>query len=67
MIKLYYKNIIMINHKLKRKIKKLDIIDENKLFLESQPKYNEYNQINVIDKLYEIYVSFIKFLFNYKN
>lgn len=56
-----------VQFKLKKKLKKLDIIDENKAYIENQPKYNEYNQVNIIDKLYEIYVSIIKFVFNYKN
>ncbi len=51
-----------VQFKLKKKLKKLHIIDENKVFIEKQYKYNNYNQINIIDKLYEFYVSIIKFL-----
>jgi len=46
----------------KRKMVMMDRIDENSIFIENRPKYNEYNQINIIDKLHEIYVIVIKFL-----
>ncbi len=51
----------------KKKLIKMERIDENSVFIEidQKPKYNEYNQINIIDKLQEIYVIIIKFLFKF--
>jgi len=50
------------------KMKKLERIDENRVFIERpiMNKYNEYNQINIFEKLYEIYLFYIKLL-NIKN
>jgi len=51
----------------KKKLIKMERIDENSVFIEidQKPKYNEYNQVNIIDKLQEIYVIIIKFLFKF--
>lgn len=51
----------------KKKLIKMERIDENSVFIENdqKPKYNEYNQVNIIDKLQEIYVIIIKFLFKF--
>ena len=50
------------NYKKKRKISKLEKIDEDSIFIEKQVKYNEYNQINIIEKIYELYNKLIKTL-----
>jgi hypothetical protein len=50
------------NYKKKRKISKLEKIDEDKIFIEKKIEYNEYNQINIIEKIYELYNKFIKTL-----
>lgn len=62
----------MISHKFNKTLKsnkkldKLDIIYENKIYVEkTTTKYNEYNQINLFDKLYELYISILKFIVNY--
>lgn len=54
---LYYK---------KRKINKMDRIDEEKIYIEKNnyQKYNEYNQINIIEKIYDLYLKFIKIFSN---
>jgi hypothetical protein len=51
----------------KKKLIKMERIDENSVFIEinQKTKYNEYNQVNIIDKLQEIYVIVIKFLFKF--
>ena len=48
------------NYKKKRKISKLEKIDEDSIFIEKQIEYNEYNQINIIEKIYELYNKLIK-------
>lgn len=62
----------MISHKFNKTLKsnkkldKLDIIYENKIYVEkTTTKYNEYNQINLFDKLYELYISILKYIVNY--
>lgn len=50
----------------KKRLNKLDTINENFIFKEPQNEYNQYNQINIMAKLYEIYVSIIKFIINFK-
>lgn len=62
----YYK----LNPKFKSKktLKKLDIIDEDKIYIEKSCNtntYNEYNQINIINKIYELYLIFIKFIIKF--
>jgi len=58
----------LIKTKKSIKMKKLERIDENQVFIERPKinKYNEYNQINIFEKLYEIYLFYIKLL-NIKN
>lgn len=52
----------------KKKLIKMERIDENSVFTEmnnTYHNYNEYNQINIMDKLQELYVILIKFLFKF--
>jgi len=57
-----------ITKKKYKKINKLQRIEEDKIFIETDNnKYNSCNQINILDKIYEYYVLFIKFIINYKN
>jgi len=51
----------------KKKITKMERIDENSVFIEmtNPPKYNSYNQINIMDKIQELYVMLLKFIFKF--
>jgi hypothetical protein len=52
-------------YKKKRNLKKLDKIDEDKIYVEKKDdKYNELNQINLWKKIYEIYLEVVKQIFN---
>jgi hypothetical protein len=52
----------------KRKIRLLEKIDENEIFVEiNYKKYNDYNQINIIKKIREIYINIIKCILNFRN
>lgn len=55
------------NYKKKRKISKLEKIDEDSIFIEKQVKYNEYNQINIIEKIYDLYNKLIKTLIKHNS
>jgi hypothetical protein len=37
-----------------KKIRILDKIDENEIFIENNVKYNSYNQISIIEKINEL-------------
>jgi len=55
------------HYKKKRRVCKLDKIDEENIYIEknhSNYHYNEYNQISIMNKIYEIYLEVIKVLFN---
>ena len=51
----------------KRKLIKMERIDENSVFIEmtNSPKYNSYNQINIMDKIQELYVMLLKFILKF--
>jgi len=53
----------------KKKITKMERIDENTVFIEiintPPPKYNSYNQINIMDKIQELYVMLLKFILKF--
>ncbi len=53
----------------KRKIRLLEKIDENEIFIEinNKKKYNEYNQISIMEKIKELYIEIVKCLFNFRN
>jgi|688.fasta_scaffold01450_34 hypothetical protein len=55
------------NYIKKRKISKLEKIDEDSIFIEKQVKYNEYNQINIIEKIYDLYNKLIKTLIKHNS
>lgn len=49
----------------KRKLHKLDRIEEDKIYIEiSKEEYNDYNQISIMKKIYELYLKIVKILFN---
>jgi len=55
-----------LHYKKKRRVFKLDKIDEEKIYIENiHPKYNEYNQISIMDKMYDMYLKVIKILLKY--
>jgi len=51
----------------KRRLIKMERIDENSVFIEmtNSPKYNSYNQINIMDKIQELYVMLLKFILKF--
>jgi hypothetical protein len=52
----------------KRKIRLLEKIDENEIFVEiNYKKYNNYNQINIIEKIKEIYINIVRCIFTFRH
>jgi hypothetical protein len=52
----------------KRKIRLLEKIDENEIFVEiNYKKYNDYNQINIIKKIKEIYINIVRCIFTFRH
>jgi hypothetical protein len=52
-----------LHYKKKRRVCKLDKIDEENIYIEKiHYKYNEYNQISIMDKMYDMYLKVIKIL-----
>ena len=52
----------------KRKIRLLEKIDENEIFVEiNYKKYNDYNQINIIEKIKEIYINIVRCIFTFRH
>jgi hypothetical protein len=53
-----------LQNKKKRRLCKLDKIDEEKIYIEkkySNYHYNEYNQISIMNKIHEIYLKVINY------